>query len=301
MKKLYGVTCAMITPFDEKGKVDHGALRAHVDFLLEKGVDCLYPLGTTGEMYKLKEEERKMTAETVVKAADGRATVFIHTGAHDPDEVIALSKHASLIGADGVGVITPAFFGMSPREMIAYYENISRALPSDFPIYLYHLPQCTSVAFSPATAAKIAETSENVIGIKYSFADISETVRFLAIRERKFSVLQGADRLLLPVLAMGCDGTVSGCSSACPEPFVAVKKAYEAGDLELAREKQQEADEIADILRGGASAAWFKSALKWRGLFDSHVRAPQLDITPEEEKALWYALDRFYEKYGYEK
>ena len=106
---------------------------------------------------------------------------------------------------------------------------------------------------------------------------------------------------LLPVLAMGCDGTVSGCSSAFPEPFIAVKKAYEAGDMELARKKQQEADEIADILRGGASAAWFKSALKWRGVFTSHVRAPQLDVTPEEEKALWYALDEFAEKYGYRK
>ena len=291
----------MITPFDEKGRVDPGALCAHVDFLIEKGVDCLYPLGTTGEMYKLSAKERMEAAETVAKQNAGRATLFIHTGAHDPSEVITLSKHAHEIGADGVGVITPTFFGMTPREMIAYYENISRALPADFPIYLYHLPQCTSVAFAPSTAAAIAERCENVIGLKYSFADISETVRFLAIRERRFSVLQGADRLLLPVLAMGCDGTVSGCSSACPEPFLAVKKAWEAGDLDLAREKQQEADEIADILRGGASAAWFKSALKWRGLFDSHVRAPQLDITSEEEKAFWYQLDRFYEKYGYEK
>ena len=51
MKKLYGVITAMVTPFDVNGKVDTNAIRKHVDFLIEGGVDCLYPLGTTGEMH----------------------------------------------------------------------------------------------------------------------------------------------------------------------------------------------------------------------------------------------------------
>ena len=69
MKKLYGVITAMTTPFDEQGKLDLEALRAQTEFLIEKGVNCLYPCGTTGEMFLCSEEERKTIAETVLKTA----------------------------------------------------------------------------------------------------------------------------------------------------------------------------------------------------------------------------------------
>ena len=69
MKKLYGVITAMTTPFDKQGKLDLDAMRAQTEFLIEKGVDCLYPCGTTGEMYLCSAQEREAIAETVVKAA----------------------------------------------------------------------------------------------------------------------------------------------------------------------------------------------------------------------------------------
>ena len=48
MKKLYGVTTAMVTPFDENGHVDVDAVKAMVEFLIARVVNCLYPCGTTG-------------------------------------------------------------------------------------------------------------------------------------------------------------------------------------------------------------------------------------------------------------
>ena len=47
MKKMKGVITAMTTPFDSKDQVDIHALEEQVEFLIEKGVDCLYPCGTT--------------------------------------------------------------------------------------------------------------------------------------------------------------------------------------------------------------------------------------------------------------
>ena len=49
MKKLFGVTTAMTTLFTADGAPDVQAMRELTDFLIEKGVNCLYPLGTTGE------------------------------------------------------------------------------------------------------------------------------------------------------------------------------------------------------------------------------------------------------------
>ena len=43
MKKLYGVITAMTTPFTSTGEVDKEALEQQVEFLISKGVNCLYP------------------------------------------------------------------------------------------------------------------------------------------------------------------------------------------------------------------------------------------------------------------
>ena len=104
MKKLYGITVAMVTPMDEKGQVDLVGVAKLTEMLIAKGVHCLYPCGTTGEMLKLTTQERKQIAETVVKTAAGRVTVFIHTGAESPEKTLELSLHAQQIGADGVGI-----------------------------------------------------------------------------------------------------------------------------------------------------------------------------------------------------
>ena len=60
--KLFGVTTAMVTLFDDHGAPDVAAIRRHTSFLIDKGVDCLYPLGTTGEMVRLSESERASIA-----------------------------------------------------------------------------------------------------------------------------------------------------------------------------------------------------------------------------------------------
>src|SRR3954463_11225209 len=44
------VLVALLTPYERGGGgVDEGAMRAHVDWLVEAGVDGLMPCGTTGE------------------------------------------------------------------------------------------------------------------------------------------------------------------------------------------------------------------------------------------------------------
>ena len=135
MKKLYGVITAMTTPFTADGKVDTAALEEQTEYLIEKGIQCLYPCGTTGEMYLMSAEERELVAETVVKKAAGRVTVFIHVGAMPVDETIRLAQHAHKIGADGVGVVTPSYFTVNDRAMVEYYKTVCAALPDDFPVY----------------------------------------------------------------------------------------------------------------------------------------------------------------------
>lgn len=285
MKKLYGVTTAMITPFDGRGRVDLEAVERLTDFLIERGVHCLYPCGTTGEMLLMSAEERKAAARAVVRRAAGRAVVYVHAGAMRPEETIDLARHACEIGADGVGVVTPIFFSAHQEAMVAYYRQISRALPDDFPLYLYNIPQCSGNDLTVDAARRIVESCKNVVGIKYSRPDLVRTGEYLQVAE-DFEVVQGADGLFLPSLAMGCAGTVSGVSSVYPEPFVEVYRAFRAGDLALSRRAQRLACAFVAALRAGSNMAYFKAGLRRRGLEAGHVRSPQLDLTSAQCAAL---------------
>lgn len=282
MKKLYGVTTAMVTPFEKDGNVDFNAIGEIVEFLISKGVNCLYPLGTTGEMYRLSVEERKAVAEKVVKSANGRVTVYIHAGAMCQKDTISLAKHASDIGADGIGVVTPAFFGVNDREMEEYYVNVAKNVPQDFPVYLYNIPQCSANDLKTGVAQSIADKCSNVIGIKYSYPDFLRTSEYLGINNGDFSVLVGTDRLFNAALAMGCSGVVSGVSCVYPEPFVEVYKAFQNGNIAEAERLQKIATKYCETLRNGSNMSFFKEALKLRGINAGHMRVPQMDITKNE-------------------
>ena len=48
---------ALLTPFGNDGAVDEEALRDHVEFVIEAGVQGIMPCGTTGETALLEPEE----------------------------------------------------------------------------------------------------------------------------------------------------------------------------------------------------------------------------------------------------
>lgn len=286
MKKMYGVVTAMTTPFDENDQVDVKGLEEQVEFLIGKGVNCLYPCGTTGEMLNMTCREREIVAETVIRAAAGRVPVFIHVGTQTLKDTVRLAQHAQKAGADGIGVVTPAFFGLKDKAMIQYYQEVSASVPEDFPIYLYCIPQCAANDLKPETVEEIVRTTKNVIGIKYSYADCIRLKDYLNINSGDFSVLFGPDRLFLPALVMGCDGTVSGCSGPMPEHFVNVYKAFKEGNLEEAQEEQKVATDICEILQNGSDMGVFKAALKMRGVRAGYMRRPLLDLDKDEEQEL---------------
>ncbi|RCX08667.1 4-hydroxy-tetrahydrodipicolinate synthase [Anaerobacterium chartisolvens] len=291
MKKLHGVITAMLTPFDNNDKVDTAAIKKHVDFLVEGGVNCLYPLGTTGEMYLMTVEERKLVAETVVRQNNKRLTAFIHAGAMSQADTIALAKHAYEIGADGIGVVTPSYFKVNDREMEEYYVAVAKSVPEDFPVYTYNIPQLSGNDLKPEVVEKIVRRAPNVIGIKYSYPDMNRTVHYTRINNNNFSVVQGADTLMFASLMIGCDGIVSGCSSVFPEFFANVYRAYTAGDYEEAARLQKIATRGAETIKCGSNMSYFKEGLKMRGIDMGHMRKPLLDIGSDE-------LAAFSEEFG---
>jgi 4-hydroxy-tetrahydrodipicolinate synthase len=283
----------MITPFDENGRVDVNAINELIEFLITKGINCIYPTGTTGEMLLMSPEERELVAETVVKKVAGRVPVYIHVGAMTITDTIELAKHAVEIGADGIGVVTPSYFLLNDNAMEEYYVDVASCLPKDFPIYLYCIPQCAANDLKPDVVQRISNRCKNVIGIKYSFSDMLRVEEYLNINNGNFSVVVGTDRLFYPALCMGCEGTVSGVSCCMPEHFVEVYNAYKLKDEKKARKEQNISSKIIKLLKSGTDIAFLKSTLNFRGLNGGHMRKPLMDLTEEQESELYSKIKKY--------
>ena len=286
MKKLFGVTTSMTTPFDERDMVDVAAIEAMTDFSIAKGTDCLYPCGTTGEMHLMSCEERELVAETVVRRAAGRVTVFIHTGAMTTKDTIRLAKHAHAIGADGIGVVTPSYFNVHDRAMVRFFVDVARSVPADFPVYMYGIPQCAGNDLSVEVAAEVARQAPNIVGVKYSYPDMHKINEFARINGGDFSVVVGLDRLFLSALVIGCSGIVSGVACPLPEPFVNVYKYFREGDLAEAGRWHKIANETVLCMKAGADMSILKYGLELRGLRGGGVRKPLLYIEDAEKKRI---------------
>lgn len=292
MKKLYGVTVPLVTPFDENGKVDVRSLENLTEYLIEKGIQCLYPVGTTGEMMYLNIEERKLVAETVIRQAGGRAVVYVQAGAWNLEDTIELAQHAEEKGADGIGVVTPVFFKLTDKELLTYYKAVSESVGIGFPIYLYGIPQCAVNDITPELARRVADVCPNVVGIKYSVNNMSRIQEFMTVREGSFSVLCGPDELFAVTCFAGGDGTVSGNANVIPEHYEAIWDAIQKGDVAKAMEMQRKTNVLNNVLSASQNIACYKAALKHRGIIaESKMRAPLMPLETEIEKILIEKLD----------
>ena len=293
MQKLYGVVVPIVTPLTSDDKIDTESIKKLVDHCINHGVECLYPCGTTGEMMYLSLTERKLVAETVVKHTNGRIPVFVHVGAWSQADTIELARHAVAIGADGIGVVTPAFFKLSDRGLIDFYKAVAGSVPADFPVYLYGIPQNAVNDINAATAEAIAQACPNVVGIKYSFGDFTRMQQLMLVRNQTFSVLAGPDHMFAPFCSAGGEGVVSGNAMCIPEHYDQLWAAIQAGDNALATKLQRRTNVLNSVMCSINNIAAYKVILKNEGVIaTTNMRRPMENLTPEQEAYLLATMEK---------
>lgn len=296
MQKLYGTVIPIVTPLTEDDRIDIESLERLTDHCIDNGMDCLYPNGTTGEMMYLTVKERKEVAECVVRHCDHRIPVFVHVGAWNQADTIELARHAAEIGAEGIGVVTPTYFKISDDGLVDYYKAISESVPADFPIYIYGIPQNAVNDISTECAERIAHECPNIVGIKYSFPDMTRLQSFMPIKTASgepFSVLVGPDHLFEAVCAVGGDGVISGNAQCIPEHYAAVWKAIKEKDFDRATLVQRETNVLNAVLCKINNIAAYKVVLKAEGVIrTTNMRRPYENLKPDQEAALLDELKR---------
>ncbi len=286
-KRLCGVVIPMITPMNEDGTIDDASLKNFTGFLVKAGVQALYPNGTNGESLLLSKEERDHVAEVISEENNHQLPLFIQCGSMTTEETSSHAKHAVQIGADGIGIMSPAFFPMDEQSLYEYYCAVVEEVPEEFPVYVYNIPGCTTSDVKPALLKKLMDKYPNIVGIKYSCPDLMRVEDYLNTEGRKPELLIGCDSLFLQCLTVGGVGTVTGPGSVFYERFNRLYRQYQEGDLKGAQETQKKIVETDRRLAGIPGIPALKTLLKLRGVIRTDVcRAPLRPLTAEEKKIL---------------
>ncbi len=293
-KRMFGLVIPTITPLTVDGKVDEVSTACLCEYLALHGANCVYPNGTNGESLLLTKEERQRIAEIMVTTNQNRMSAFIQCGSMTTAETVEHALHSVSIGADGIGVMSPAFFPMDEEALFRYYRDVLTKLPSDYPVYIYNIPSCTTNDVTPRLLRRLLDAFPNIAGIKFSSGDLMRIEDYLMQAGRDIDLLIGCDSLFYQCLATGGVGTVSGPGTVFIERFTRLYQKYQEGDYAAAAEIQKKIVATDRIITKMPGIPALKALLKMRKVIATDVcRAPNRALTSEE----YAILERVYEEY----
>lgn len=170
-----GVWPTMITPFTDSGAVDERALGELVAWYLSHGVNGLFAVCLSSEMFTLTLTERVALASAVVGFAAGRVPVIAsgHTAVGLEAQAEEVQRMADT-GVDAVVLLTNrlALPGESDDVWKSHATRLLEQIPEDILLGLYECPVPYKRVLSPELLAWCAETGRFVF-LKDTCCDIA--------------------------------------------------------------------------------------------------------------------------------
>jgi len=265
-----GIFPALVTPFTPDDKIDEGAYRELIRFVLPH-VNGVVPCGTTGEFSYMTLEERKRLIEVCLDEVAGRVPVLAGTGCPSTRETVALTQWAGDAGVTGALVVAPYYLKPTFNEV---YDHFAAVDEIGLPTVLYNIPQCAGTHFRWWTAEGMLLDFDNTVGIKDSSGDLPFMEALFEKVKGKVGIFVGHDEVVQAALAAGADGAILASANLIPDVWQRVYRATLEGDLETAQYWQQQVQKLVRIIAQNGSTQAVKEGLCMVGLPIGDSRHP---------------------------
>lgn len=279
MSLFRGSGVALVTPFTEEKDVNYEELGRLIEFQLENGTDAIIICGTTGEPVTMTEEERLSVISYTIEKVKNRIPVIAGTGGNCTEQVIAFSKKAEVVGADGLLVVTPYYNKATQNGLYEHYKAIASVV--EIPIILYNVPSRTGVNILPDTAARLGREVENIVALKEASGNISQIAEVIQKAEGALEIYSGNDDQIVPILALGGIGVISVLANVVPKETHDIVQLYMDGQVKRAAQLQLKYMDLIHALFCEVNPIPVKKALELMGFQTKYLRMP---LTEMEEK-----------------
>jgi 4-hydroxy-tetrahydrodipicolinate synthase len=289
-KAKKGVYAAAITPIDGDGNPDLKRLVEYCRYLIANGCDGVAPLGTTGEAAALPHAFRMQVPDALAKAGIASDAVILGAGSPSVGDAIAIGNAALAAGYPNL-LVLPPYYTKEPSAdgLFDYYSRIIEALGNRLRLYLYHIPQVTSVAIPVTLVCRLREKYGVVVaGIKDSSGSFDSAKSYLGMGN--FDIYPSTEAVLSDGLAIGFAGVISGSTNASSQLAGSVLRAS-GSEREMLQEKLT--DFRLTIQKFPLIAA-VKQIQAWRSGDEGWLRMlpPQRNLTAEQTSALQLEMQR---------
>ncbi|CAG7926248.1 unnamed protein product [Penicillium olsonii] len=293
-----GIYCPVISLYKPTARqeVDYDASYKFFSHLIRGGVDGLVLAGTTAEAVLLSAEERKELVKVARRAAIdlGRPQFPIVAGisGQSTNESIKLADDAFEAGASFGLLLPPSYWAKAVTKdvIVGFYRDVADS--TRLPVVIYSFPaMCNGIDMNSDTMSELAH-HPNIVGVKLTCGNAGKVTRLTEeYSHEQFAVYAGSSDWLIPCLAGGGVGCVTGIANVFPKCVAQLYALWNQGKTKEARELQGLVAQAEKACKEGIAPTKFGAAHfagPAAGLTDAKTFWPRKPYTPcGEEKSAW--------------
>jgi 4-hydroxy-tetrahydrodipicolinate synthase len=282
-----GSLVALVTPFDDRNRVDYAALKGLIDFHVREGTDGLVIAGTTGEAATLDKTEHVELIGRAVELADGRLPVIAGTGSNSTRQTIDLSVAVADSGIAAFLLVVPYYNKPVQEGMFRHFSSVADAV--DKPVMLYNVPGRTGSDMQAETVARLAR-HPNIFGIKEATGDISRLKAIQALVDDDFRLYSGDDFTALEFLKAGGHGVVTVTGNVAPGAVARLCQLVRSGHFAEAEALDETLQPLNKALFLESNPIPVKWAVSRMGLIEPFMRLPLTEFAERFHEQMRTAL-----------
>jgi 4-hydroxy-tetrahydrodipicolinate synthase len=274
---LGGILTAMVTPFDDEGRLNEDAAVELMHHLLENGSDGLVLAGSTGESPTLTDEEKGRLWELAVAECPEGTTIVAGTGTYDTRHSVELTERASQIGVTAMLVVAPYYNKPNRLGIKAHFETVAGS--TDRPIVVYNIPSRAVIDIPNDLLGELAEI-DNVVAVKQARYEDMRPIDGL-------DLLAGNDEVLAKVMDLGGTGGILVASH-----LVGIQMRRIIDEPDSRGEIEDALSDLYKALTVTTNPIPVKAALNMTGHDVGGLRLPLVEATEDEKAVIRAALER---------
>ncbi|WP_345988550.1 dihydrodipicolinate synthase family protein [Chryseobacterium sp. Chry.R1] len=278
-----GIIAYPITPFDTNEKVDLPLFKKLVERLVVSGSNGIAPLGSTGVLPYLSDEEKEAVTEATLKQVKGRIPTLVGVSNLTTEKTTYHAQFAEKAGADAVMIIPMSYWKLTDDEIVAHYDKVAGKI--SIPIMAYNNPATGGVDMSPALLKRLLEIP-NVTMIKESTGDIQRMHYLRKELGEDVAFYNGSNPLALAAFAAGARGWCTAAPNLIPELNIDLYKAIENSELQEAQNIFYKQVELLRFIVSKGLPRAIKAGLNILGEDGGCLRSPLKPLQENEIKEL---------------
>jgi 4-hydroxy-tetrahydrodipicolinate synthase len=284
-----GIIAYPITPFTTDNAVNLPIYRQLVERLVASGSHGIAPLGSTGVLPYLTDDERDAVTEATLQQVAGRVPVLVGVSHLTTAGVVRHARFAEQAGAAAVMVIPMSYWKLTDDEIFRHYDRVASAI--SVPIMAYNNPATGGLDMSPTLLKRLLQIP-NVTMIKESTGDVQRMQALRQLLGEDVAFYNGSNPLALAAFAAGATGWCTAAPNLIPELNLGLYEAVQHQDLAEARQLFYQQFELLQFIVAKGLPRAIKAGLELQGQKAGELRAPLQPLTEAEQQELRRMLDR---------